>query len=66
MPRLPVTAACRAGGTTPGSIVTVLTAGMLSAMLMPSPELSAATMAVFACACAMEMRCDAMHRDLMP
>jgi hypothetical protein len=48
------------------AVITVLTAGMLSAMLMPSPGLSSAALAVFACACAMELRCDALHRELMP
>jgi hypothetical protein len=48
------------------SVIAVLTAGMLAAMLMPSRGMSSAALAVFACACAMELRCDAMHRELMP
>lgn len=48
------------------AVTWVTTAGMLSAVVMPAPSLSAAVIAVFAGACAVELRCDRLHRDLMP
>jgi hypothetical protein len=48
------------------AITMVSTAGMLSAPLMPTPHLAAAVIAVFAFVCSVELRCEGLHRDLMP